>query len=186
MLSLVCCYCELNVIAMTITVELVSTLGILTALPAQVVLAAPLIGSLDFEIQSNRDNTGYIVCDPNCHVAANSDRDDNGNNDSEAQPGYRLTVNVPSHPFGISMVGMSITTENGHTDQVSVPTAGGPSHTFDIPKNQGKSVRVCVNSEDLSADNCHTYETTGSDMSVSLSAISSHSIKHHLNLLKIF
>jgi hypothetical protein len=179
MLSLVCCYCELNVIAMTITVGLVSTFGILTALPAQVVFAAPLIRSLDFEIQSNRDNTGYIVCDPNCH-AANSDRDDVGSNDNEAQPGYRLTVNVPSHPFGISMVGISITTENGHTDQVSIPTAGDPSHTFDIPKNQGKSVRVCVNSEDLSADICHTYQTTGSDMSVSLSAISSHSIKHHL------
>ena len=168
---------------MTTTVGLVSTLCILTALPAQVVFAAPFIGSLAFEIQSNRDSTGYIVCDPNCHVAANSDRD---SNDSQAQPGYRLTVNVPSHPFGISRVGISIRTENGHTDQVSVPTAGDSSHTFDIPKNQGKSVRVCVNSENLSADNCYTYETTGNDMSVSLSAISSHSIKHHLNLFKIF
>ena len=90
-----------------------------------------------------------------------------------------------SHSFGISRVGKSITTENGFTHQVSVPTAGGSSHTFDIPKYQAKSVRVCVNS-DLFADNCHTYETTGSDMSVSLSAILSHSIKHHLNLFKIF
>jgi hypothetical protein len=172
---------------MTIIVGLVSTLGILTVLLAQVVFAAPLIGSLGFEIQSNSDSTGHIVCDPNCHVAANSDRrNDNGSNDSEVQPGYSLTVNVPSHPFGISTVGISITTENGHTDQVTVPTAGDSSHTFDIPKNQGKSVRVCVNSEDFSADNCYTYQTTGSDMSVSLSATSSHSIKHHLNLFKIF
>jgi hypothetical protein len=58
---------------------------------------------------------------------------------------------VPSHPFGISRVGISITTENGHTDQVSVPAGGDSAHTFDIPKNQGKSVRVCVNSENLSA-----------------------------------
>jgi hypothetical protein len=116
---------------MTITVGLVLTLGTLTALPAQVVFAASLVGSLVFEIQSNRDNTGYVVCDPNCHVAANTDRDDNGSNDSEAQPGYRLTVNVPSHPFGIPMVGISITTENGHTDQVSVPTAGDSSHRFE-------------------------------------------------------
>ena len=78
-----CCYCELNVIVMTITVGLVSTLGILTALPAQVVFAVPLIGSLALT-QSNRDNTGYMVCDPNCHIAANSDRD-NGSNDSTAR-----------------------------------------------------------------------------------------------------
>ena len=181
---MICCYCELKVVAMTTTI--VSTLCILTALPTQVVFAVPFIGFLSFEIQSNRDSTGYVVCDPNCHVAASGDRDGNGSNDSEGQPGYRLTVNVPSHPFGISRVGISITSENGHTDQVSVPTAGDSSHTFDIPKNQGKSVRVCVNSENLSADNCHTYETTGSDTSVSLSAISSHSIKHHLNLFKIF
>jgi len=62
---------------MTIAVELASTLGIITTFPAQVVFAVPLIGSLGFEIQSNRDSTGYMVCDPNCHIAANSDRYDN-------------------------------------------------------------------------------------------------------------
>ncbi len=51
-----------------------------------------------------------------------------------------------SHPFGTSKVGISITTENGHTDQANVPTAGGSSYTFNIPKNQGKWVQVCVNS----------------------------------------
>jgi hypothetical protein len=95
---------------------------------------------------------------------------------------YGLTVNVPSHPFGISTVGISITTENGHTDQADVPTASGSSHTFNIPKNRGKWVQVCVNSGQLSTDNCHTYEITGSDMSVSLSAVSSHSVKHHSNV----
>ncbi len=49
----------------------------------------------------------------------------------------------------------TITTENGHTDQADVPTAGGSSHTFNIAKNQGKWVHVCVNSGQLSTDNCH-------------------------------
>ena len=48
------------------------------------------------------------------------------------------SLQVPSHPFGVSMVGISITTENGHIDHADVPTAGGSSHTFNIPKNQGK------------------------------------------------
>jgi hypothetical protein len=75
----------------------------------------------------------------------------------------------------------TITTENGHTDQADVPTAGGSSHTFNIAKNQGKWVHVCVTSGQLSTDNCHTYEITGSDMTVSLSAVSSHSVKHNSN-----
>jgi hypothetical protein len=33
-----------------------------------------------------------------------SDRNGKSSNDSEAQPGYKLIVNVPSHPFGISRV----------------------------------------------------------------------------------
>jgi hypothetical protein len=86
----------------------------------------------------------------------------------------RTGHNVPSHPFGASTVNISIATENRHTDQVAIPTAGGSSHTFNISKDQGKWVQVCVNSGKLSADRCHTYEITGSDMSVSLSAESSH------------
>jgi hypothetical protein len=171
---LICRYCELNVFVMITAVGLVSTLGFLTILPGQSIIAAPSIGSLDFSIQSNGDNSGYIVCDPNCHIASNSDsnnssssnRDTNG---TETQPSYRLTVNVPSHPFGASTVGISIITENGHTDQASVPTAGDSSHTFKIPKDQGKWAQVCVNSGNRSVDRCHTYEITGSDMSVSLS-----------------
>ena len=170
----------MKVIAMATTIGLVSTLCFLTTLHTQFVSAAP-----DFNIQSNGDSSGYIVCNPNCHIATNSGTNNSGTNNSEAQPAYRLTVNVPSHPFGISTVGISITTENGHKDQANVPTAGGSSHTFNIPKNQGKWVQVCVNSGNASTDTCHTYETTGSDMSVSLSAVSSHSVKHNLNLFNI-
>ena len=179
---------------MITTVGLVSTLGFLTTL-GQFAIAAPSIGSLDFAIQSNGDSSGYIVCDPNCHLASNSGSNNSASNnsasnnsasnDTEKQPSYRLTVNVPSHPFGASTVGISISTENGHTDQADVPTAGGSSHTFNIPKNQGKWVQVCVNSGQLSTDNCHTYEITGSNMSVSLSAVSPHSVKHHSNLSNI-
>ena len=53
-------YCELNVFAMITMVGLVSTLGFLTALPGQFVIAAPSIGSLDFATQSNGDCSGYI------------------------------------------------------------------------------------------------------------------------------
>ena len=180
---------KMKVIAMTITMGLVSALGILITLHTQVAFADPLIGSplrTDFNIQSNGDNSGYIVCDPNCHMATNSNTNTSTNSnsngsDSEAQPAYGLTVNVPSHPFGISTVGISITTENGHTDHADEPTAGGSSHTFNISKNQGQWVQVCVNSGQLTTDNCHTYEITGSDMTVSLSAVSSQSVKHHSN-----
>ena len=187
---------KIKVIAMATTIGMVSTLCFLTTLHTQFVSAAP-----DFNFQSNGDISGYIVCNPNCHIASNSGSNNSGSNNSgsnnsgsnnsgsnnsgsnnsEAQPAYRITVNVPSHPFGISTVGISITTENGHTDQANVPTAGASSHTFNIAKNQGKWVRVCVNSGNDSTDNCHTYETTGTDMSVSLSAVSSHSVKHNLN-----
>jgi hypothetical protein len=177
----------MKVITMTITMGL----GILTTLHTQFAFADPLIGSplkTDFNIQSNGDNSGYIVCDPNCHMATNSNTNTSTNtnsNDSEVQHAYGLTVNVPSHPFGISTIGISITTENGHTDQANVPTAGGSSHTFNIPKNQGKWVQVCVNSGQLNTDNCHTYEITGGDMTVSLSPVSSHSVKHHSDLSHI-
>ena len=93
------------------------------------------------------------MCDPNCHLSSNS-RGSNGGNGgssiSDEQPAYRLTVNVPSHPFGTSTVDISITTANGHTDQANVPTAGGLSYTFNIPENQGKSVKVCVKPGNLS------------------------------------
>ena len=92
---------------------------------------------------------------------------------ADGEPGYHLTVNIPSYPSGTSTLGVSITTANGYTNQASVPTAGGTSYTFNVPKNQGKSVQVCVNSGTLSHDICRTYEATGNDMSVSSPAVTS-------------
>src|SRR5215813_3067712 len=68
---------------MITTVGLVSILGFLTTLPGQFIIAAPSIGSLGFAIQSNGDTSGYIVCDPNCHIASNnSGNNSSGNNSS--------------------------------------------------------------------------------------------------------
>ena len=94
------------------------------------------------------------------------------NNTVSTQRGYLLTVNVPSHPFGKSTIGIFITTEDGYRDHVYIPTTGNPSWTFKIPPNQGNSVQVCVNSGPQSEANCHFYNTNGSYMSVSLPAIS--------------
>jgi hypothetical protein len=88
---------------------------------------------------------------------------------ADGEPGYQLTVNVPSYPSGTSTLGISITTANGYNDHADVATSGGTSWTFKIPANQGSWVRVCVNSDSSSGENCNTYNTAGSDMSVSLS-----------------
>ena len=88
---------------------------------------------------------------------------------SGREPGYQLTVKVPSYPFGTSTLGISITTANGYTDQASIAASGVTSWTFNIPASQGSSVRVCVNSDNSSGENCNTYNTTGADMSLSLS-----------------
>jgi len=53
----------MKVIAAATIIVLVSTLGFL-ALSIQFAFA------LDFGIQSNGDSSGYIVCDPNCHVSS--------------------------------------------------------------------------------------------------------------------
>ena len=87
------------------------------------------------------------------------------------QRGYQLTVNVAPYPFGTSTVGISITTANGHTDQANVAAASAASWTFNIPPNQGNWVRACVNSENSSTENCNIYNTTGTDMAVSLSPV---------------
>src|SRR5215469_8603589 len=183
--------------ALAMATSLALTLGVLTTLHTPLASATPLITSpltpdffnIEGDNSGSGNGSGYIVCNPNCHLSSNSDNansgsssgsgsssnsgsSDTGSSDmgGSGQAAYRLTVNVPSHPFGASTVGMSITTANGYTDQASVPTACGPSYTFNIPKNQGKSVQVCVNSGTLSHDICRTYGATGNDMSVSLSA----------------
>ena len=155
-----------KVIAIAINLALVLTLGVITTLHTQFAFARVELTPDFWDIQSV-NSTGYTVCNPSCHLSNNSH---SGNSAVEAA--YQLTVNVPSHPFGTSTVGISITTANGYTDQADVPTAGGSSHTFNIPKNQGYSVQVCVNPGTLSHDNCRTYQTTGDDMSVSLPAVS--------------
>ena len=95
-----------------------------------------------------------------------------GTNNNDGQPGYLLTVYITSHPFGTSTVGISITTEDGYTDQANIPTAGNPSWTFNIPPNQGNSVQVCVNSGAQSEENCHTYKASGANMTVAIQAVS--------------
>ena len=86
-----------------------------------------------------------MVANGNTNSNTNSNINNNINNnssDSEARPAYGLTSPVPLHPFGVSMVGISITTEKGHIDDADVPTAGGSSHTFNIPKNQERGYKL--------------------------------------------
>jgi hypothetical protein len=90
--------------------------------------------------------------------------------DSSSSSGYSLTVTVTSHPFGTSTVGIDILTENGYSDTKQVSTTGGATTTFDIPPNQGDSVRVCVDAGLLHFENCKRFTSDGDDKSVSLSA----------------
>jgi hypothetical protein len=96
------------------------------------------------------------------------------------EPGYQLTVSVPSYPFGTSAIGISITTENGYTDHADVGISGGTSWTFNIPSNQGNWVQVCVKSDHSSGENCNTYSTTGTDMSISQSPPSGNSDRYYI------
>jgi hypothetical protein len=87
---------------------------------------------------------------------------------SVGDPGYQLTVKVPSYPFGASTLRISLTTANAYTDQASVTTSGVTSWTFNIPTNQGSFVRVCVSSDKSPGKNCDIYSSTGGDMTVSV------------------
>jgi hypothetical protein len=87
---------------------------------------------------------------------------------SVGDPGYELTVNVPSYPAGTSTLGISITTADEYTDNANVAASGVTSWTFKIPTNQGW-VRVCINSDISSGETCKTYDSTGAIMTVSLS-----------------
>jgi hypothetical protein len=99
---------------------------------------------------------------------------------ADGEPGYQLTVNVPSYPSGTSTLGISITAANGYTDHANVDVSSVTSWTFNIPANQGSSVRVCVNSDSSSGEHCNTYDTTGTDMSVSLSPPSGNSDRYYI------
>ncbi len=74
---------------------------------------------------------------------------------------------------------ISITTANGYTDHANIAASGVTSWTFNIPANQGW-VRVCVNSDNSSGETCNTYNTTGADMSVSLSPPSGDSNRYYI------
>jgi hypothetical protein len=99
---------------------------------------------------------------------------------ASGDPGYQLTVNIPSYPAGTSSLGISITTANGYTDHANVAASGVTSWTFNIPTSQGSSVRVCVDSDNSSGENCNTYNITGADMSVSLSPPSGDSNRYYV------
>src|SRR5215831_7983638 len=105
---------------------------------------------------------------------------------ADGESGYQLTVNVPSYPSGTSTLGISITTANGYTDHANLATSSGISWTFNIPANQGSSVRVCVNSDSSSGEHCNTYNTTSIDMSVSLSPPSGNSYYYPGNTYYIY
>jgi hypothetical protein len=99
--------------------------------------------------------------------------------ESISDSGYQFTVNVPSYPAGTTTLGISISTANGYTDHANIATSGVTSWTFNIPTNQG-SVRVCVNSDISSGETCKTYDTTGADMTVSLSPPSGDSNSYYV------
>src|SRR5215831_2976284 len=94
-------------------------------------------------------------------------------------PGYQLTVNVPSYPSGTSTLGISLSTANGYTDHANIAASGVTSWTFNIPANQGW-IRVCVYSDASSDATCKTYDTTGADMSISLSPPSGDSNRYYV------
>lgn len=156
----------MKIIAIGTSLATFLILGTLASLHTQFAFARLILTPGFWGIQS-ANSSGYTICNPNCHLSRSS-----GSGNSSVQAAYRLTISVPSQPLAGSTLGISITTENGHRDQANVPTAGGSSYTFNIPRNQGKWVQVCVNSSNRSTDKCHTYETTGSNMSVSLAPVS--------------
>ena len=64
-------------------------------------------------------------------------------------------MRISEWPFGSSSVRISIETGNGYRDSTSVNTAvsGTPSHTFNIPQNQGNSDLYDVVYISISDDN---------------------------------
>src|ERR1700739_1974396 len=117
------------------------------------------ITSWTFDIPQNQGN-GVRVCSYYCVIYEATGKDMSV---SLSPVTYRLTVNVPSHPFGASTVDIFMSTKNGYRDQANVAITGIASWTFDIPQDQGNSVQVCVNF----SPSCHKYKVTGRDMLVS-------------------
>jgi hypothetical protein len=119
-------------------------------------------------------NDGFDACSGNNGGGNDSngedERDEGG---STSSSGYEFIVRISKWPFGSSSVGIDIETANGCRDSSSVSTAvsGTPSHTFNIPQNQGNSVFVCTDPEGILAfGNCQTFITNGRDSSGTISA----------------
>jgi hypothetical protein len=107
----------------------------------------------------------------------------NGNSQSQAgssgnegqQPGYSLTVYVRSHSFGVSSVEITIQAANGYSDSQNVSTQGGASWTFNIPPNEGNSVKVCAHEGIVSyalGNACYNFNVNpnGGSQSVTINA----------------
>jgi hypothetical protein len=119
-------------------------------------------------------NDGFDACSSSNSGGSNGNsegEDDDGG--STSRSGYEFTVRISDWPFGSSSVGITIETANGYRDSSSVSTAvsGTPSHTFNIPQDQGNSVFVCADPEGILAfGNCQTFITNGRDSSGTMSA----------------
>lgn len=110
-------------------------------------------------ICNNGYDEGFDACSGNNGGGNNGNgEDDNGGSTSNS--GYEFTVRISEWPFGSSSVRIDIETENGYSDSTSVNTAvsGNPSHTFNIPQNQGNSISVCTDPEGILAiGTCQTF-----------------------------
>ena len=121
-------------------------------------------------------NDGFDACSSNNrgdNGGSGEDERRDGGGSTNGGSGYELTVQVSDWPFGSSSIRLNIETANGYTDSTSVSTSvsGSPSHTFNIPQNQGNSVFVCADPEGiLSFGNCNTYITNGRDSTATISA----------------
>jgi hypothetical protein len=88
------------------------------------------------------------------------------------QSGYNLTVNITTHQFGNANAVVSVLTASGYSQSYTV-SIQSPSVTFNIPPNEGPSVRVCVTSSGLLnsfGGNSQTFNANGGSFSVNMAA----------------
>jgi hypothetical protein len=117
---------------------------------------------------------GYNAGFDNCSSDGGDDgRDTDGsnsgtnNNGGGSDSGYSVTVNIGDHPFGNKWSYIEVETEDGCSNSDTLPTAGDPSLTFDIPANCGDSIQVCAKSAIVAPYNCRTF-SAGEDIYVEL------------------
>jgi hypothetical protein len=88
------------------------------------------------------------------------------------QSGYTLTVNITTHQFGNPNAVVGVLTASGYSQSYTV-SIQSPSVTFNIPPNEGPSVRVCVTNSGLLnsfGGNCQTFNANGGSFSVNMAA----------------